>query len=169
MFAAEHKLVLASLRIASDLGHGGTCADYRLKKREGDCEASVRVSRPFPRPGETRFKPSEMEEVVHKDLQQADKFLGKLTSKYRVQELHDLAPDHPFLHPTSYSFSFEDASSKTHSFTYSIECSRHIDPRYQGLVQSFEAFFPGAEVMNRFAERERREQERDERPWWKFW
>ncbi len=120
-------------------------------------------------PGESSFKPSEMTEVLRKDNQQVEKFLSKLLLKYAVFELTDLSPPHPFLHPTFYSFKFRDSSGASHSFDYGIECSRHLNDKYKGLVQAFESFFESRRISDKFYEQETAEKSRAKERWWKFW
>ncbi len=87
-----------------------------------------------------------------KDHQQVDQFLSKLSTEFNVYELVDLKSPYPFLHPTFYSFSFGDSAGKSHSFEYHIECSTHLDEKYQRLIQEFDSFFESRRVFDTFFE-----------------
>lgn len=73
-----------------------------------------------------------------------EEFLRRLSEEFNVYELSDLKSPYPFLHPTFYSFSFRDGAGGSHSFEYRIECSNHLDERYERLIHEFHSFFePG--------------------------
>ena len=95
-------------------------------------------------------------------------FLEKLSEKFDVFALGDLKPRYPFLHPTFYSFSFQDSSGAVHSFDYSIECSRHLDEKYKQLVQTFDSFFERKRISDKFSEQGERGKS-DSKSRWKFW
>ncbi len=164
------------LHVSVDPGHGGPLSEYRIDSEEDGYTVTLRISRPFlgpgrsplpppiprsqsPRPlpasGEHHFKPSHMTEVLVKDHQQVKEFLRKLSTEFNVYQLTDLKSPYPFLHPTLYSFSFRDSAGKSHSFTYQIECSNHLDEKYKGLIQEFDSFFESGRVFNTFFESQR--------------
>lgn len=156
MSESARRITNALLRVASDIGHGGSIAEYRIDSHGDVYTATLKISRPHPAPGESRFRPSEMTEVLAKDNQQAAEFLRKLSAEFNVYELADLKSPYPFLHPTFYSFSFRDSSGGGHSFDYQIECSNHLDGKYRELVQEFDNFFESRRVFDKFYESGRR-------------
>ena len=129
------------LRAARDLGHGGTASEYRIEPDGDDYQVTVTVSNPFPAPGATSFQPTAQAQALSKDTPQVEQFLRQLSTEFNVFELSDLKPSYPFLHPTFYTFSFQDAAGRQHSFRYDIEGSHHLDASYQGLVEAFHSFF----------------------------
>ncbi len=152
----------ASLSVAWDLGHGGTYSVYRVKRTGDDYEVSVTTSRGLPRPGESRFRPSEATGYRRKESREVAEFLGRLSVDHRVFELKDLVCPDAFLHPTFYRFHFGDSRGSSYGFEYSVEAGRHHSDTYRRLVEEFKGFFESEEVSHDFPER-------DKRAWWKFW
>ena len=172
MTTETREITAASLGVSNDPGHGGTYSAYSIKRTEDTYEVMIRVSRSFPSPGESRFRPSEMKVSLRKESREVAEFLGRLTLVYRVFELEGLACPSVFLHPTFYRFQFNDSRGGGHGFEYSVEVGRHHSDIYRRLVEDFEEFFESERVSRSFGENERVSQiasERDERPWWKFW
>ena len=164
----------AQLRAAVDLGHGGPLSEYKIDSDGDGYTVTLMISKPslglrevpLPPPpvppsasprsfaayGSTGFKPWYMTEILQKEKQQVEEFLRKLSTEYKVYELASLKPPYPFLHPTFYSFSFRDGAGQTHSFEYKIECSNHLDEKYQRLVEEFESFFESRRIFAKFYE-----------------
>lgn len=147
------EIVEASLRVASDLGHGGASYEYHIKRAGGACEATVRISRSFPRPGERRFRPNEFRETLHKEARDADAFLERLSREHKVFGLGDRPCPTVFLHPTFYRFDFTDARGLKHAFEYSVEALNHHGDAHRRLVADFEQFFERERVSRAFDER----------------
>ena len=162
MTTETREITDAWLSVARDMGHGGTYSEYRIKRTRDAYEVSVTTGRSFPRPGESRFRLSELKESLRKEGQEVAEFLGRLSLEYRVFELEDLPCPHAFLHPTFYRFRFNDSRGGGHGFEYSIEAGTHHDDTYRRLVEDFEQFFESERVSRSFSEG-------DKRPWWKFW
>lgn len=156
MTAESREIVEATLRVASDLGHGGASTVYRIRRAGDACEASVRISRSFPHPGERGFRPSEFVETLDKEARDAAEFLARLARGHRVFELGDCPCPTAFLHPTFYRFDFADARGAAHAFEYSVEASRHHSDAHRRLVEDFEQFFERERVTRRFDERHTR-------------
>jgi hypothetical protein len=172
MTSETREITDASLRVAWDLGHGGTYSVYRIERTRDAYEVSVTIGRSFPGPGESRFRPSEVKESLRKESSAVAEFLGRLSLVYRVFELEDLPSPRVFLHPKFYRFQFNDSRGGSHGFEYSTEAGRHHSETYRRLVEDFEEFFESERVSRSFSESERASaecSERDERPWWKFW
>jgi hypothetical protein len=165
------------MRVAADLGHGGPVSEYRIESGADGYAVTLRISRPLPGPGEsplpptppprslpprplpppgaTYFEPSQRTEMLAKERDRVEEFLEKLADEFRVYELTDLRPAHPFLHPTFYTFSFLDSAGGQHGFNYRIEGANHLDARYRELVEEFESFFESRRVFAAFFESRR--------------
>ncbi len=162
------------LSAVADLGHGGPLSEYRIDPNGEGYTVTLRISLLSSRPGEmppppqppsasprllspigkTPFNSSQITETLMKERQQVEEFLRKLSAEFNVFELTDLKFPF-FLHPTTYSFSFQDAAGRSHSFEYRIECSSHLDERYRVLVEEFESFFESRRVFEKFYESRR--------------
>ena len=164
----ERQITNVLLRASADLGHGGAAYEYRIDADGANYLVMLKISRSFPTPGERSFQPSELVEILTKDNRQVEMFLEKLSERFNVFALGDLKPRHPFLHPTFYSFCFQDSSGADHSFDYSIECSEHLDEKYRQLVQTFDSFFERKRIFDKFFEQGERGKS-DSKGWWKFW
>ncbi len=168
MSAQVRQITNVLLRAAADLGHGGALSEYRIDAENGTYRVTMKISRNFPSPGESTFKRSELAEILIRDNRRVERFLGKLSEEFDVFALGGLEPSHPFLHPTFYSFSFQDSSGAAHSFQYSIECSRHLDKRYERLIRTFDGFFESKRIFDKFYAQEQ-PGESEQKSWWKFW
>ena len=157
------------MRVATDLGHGGHLSEYRIDLDKEGYTVTLSISgsltnlggNPLATPQspshlthqpfkESYAKPLRSTEVITKNNQQVKEFLRKLSNEFNVFALADLKSQYPFLHPTFYSFSFRDSEGKCHNFEYQIECSNHLDKKYERLVREFDAFFESRRVFNIF-------------------
>jgi hypothetical protein len=156
------------LQVAADPGHGGHFSEYRIDTNKNACVVMLTVSKPFTESGlkpaplkppsqivstiaeRDDFKPSRLTEILVKNDQEVEAFLTKLSAEFQVCELADLKSPYPFLHPTFYSFNFIDRDGVHHSFEYQIECSNHLDKRYERMIQEFNFFFESERVFNKF-------------------
>lgn len=172
-----HQITNVLLRVVADAGHGGPVFEYRIDSDKDGYAVTLRISslvagpgrNPSPPPAppsrspltppapvEHHFEPSHLTEVLSKDRQQVEEFLGRLSAEFNVYELTGMKSPYPFLHPTFYSFSFRDSAGASHSFEYQIECSNHLDEKYRRLIQEFESFFESRRVFDKFFESQRR-------------
>ena len=169
------------LRASIDPGHAGLFSEYRIDSDTDVYRVTLSISRPLdgfdssplppptppstlppserPRPlpasVEAHWRPSHLTEILVKERREVDEFLGRLATKFDVYQLGDLKSPYPFLHPTFYSFSFRDSAGRSHGFEYQIECSNHLDEKYEGLVREFDSFFESARVFGKFFESRR--------------
>lgn len=171
------KITHVLMRVATDIGHGGPISEYRIEPDEDGYAVTLRISKPFggtvagrtpqpqppsrsprepPASGGAQLGPQHVTEVLPKGRGQVEEFLRKLAAEFDVYGLSDLRPQHPFLHPTFYSFSFRDSDGGSHGFEYQIECSNHPDERYKRLVREFDSFFESGRVFDKFFESVRR-------------
>ncbi|HYE15653.1 MAG TPA: hypothetical protein VD968_14510 [Pyrinomonadaceae bacterium] len=146
------RITHALMRVAADLGHGGPLSEYKIDSGEGGYGVTLAISKPFPSPGQNRFRSPSMTETLAKGRREVEEFLEKLSAEFNVFRLADLEPKYPFLHPTFYSFCFQDSAGEGHAFEYRIECSSHLDERYEALVREFESFFESRRVFDKFFE-----------------
>lgn len=171
MTTETREITEASLRVANDLGHGGSSSRYRLARAGDAYESSVTISRSFPAPGERRFRPRELSVSLDKAGREAAEFLARLAAEHRVFELADLPCPTVFLHPTFYHFHFVDARGESHDFEYSVEAGRHHGDAHRRLVEDFEQFFESERVSRSFYEGAGADEtppEEPARPWWRF-
>lgn len=191
MCAEKRRITLASLSASHDPGHGGSYYTYRIDPDGENYKVTLTITvsyfpryLPYPRPGVDLYEPPRMEEILVKEKHQVEEFLRKLSEEFGVFELTDLETMH-WLHPTYYSFGFQDSSgTKAHVFSYRIDGSHHIDERYKRLVEAFDDFFERERISRKFyeqivrpeeqkwlelKEQERKKQKRATKRWWKFW
>jgi hypothetical protein len=154
MTTSTREINVASLSVSQDPGHGGAHYRYRIDRRQGGYEVSVNISRLYPGPGESAFRPGRITQPLDKDDREAADFLSRLALVYKVFELEGRACPTVFLHPTFYSFDFTDSEGSSHVFEYSIEAGRHHDDTYRRLVEEFEQFFEARRVACSFYEGE---------------
>ena len=154
MTTSTRELTAASLSVSQDTGHGGAYSDYRVDRRQEGYEVSVSISRRYPAPGERSFRPGRMTQVLHKDGREVTDFLSRLALVYKVFELEGRACPTVFLHPTFYSFGFNDSEGLSHVFEYSIEAGRRHDDTYRALVEEFEQFFDAGRIARSIYEAE---------------
>jgi len=129
------------MRVARDIGHGGPTVEYRIEFDEGAYAINRFSSRLTPTPGVRSFSPVRSTESLAKHEGDVKEFLDALIINHRIYDLTDLTWTVPFLHPTFYTFECQDSIGRTHRFEYRIECSNHLDIRYEKLVAAFEEFF----------------------------
>lgn len=137
------------MRAAVDIGHGGPFSEYKVDSERGVYAVTLRISGTPRGPGASR---TQLTEVLTKDGRQVEEFLGRLSAEFDVYGLTDLKSPYPFLHPTFYTFAFQDSAGAGHGFEYQIECANHLDERYEGLVRAFELFFESERVFAKFFE-----------------
>ena len=142
----------ALMRAAVDIGHGGPFSEYRINSEQGVYAVTLRISGTPRAPGVSQ---SQLMEVLTKDARQVEEFLRRLSADLNVFGLGDLKSPYPFLHPTFYTFAFQDSAGGGHGFEYQIECANHLDERYARLVREFECFFESARVFAKFFESQR--------------
>lgn len=157
------------LRVSVDPGHNGPFFEYKIDSDQAGYIVTLRISRlvhgsspvPPPRPPspalrplpvaqEPCFRSSGLTEVLTKDRQQVRAFLEQLATEFNVYALTDRESPYPFLHPTFYTFSVRDAAGRDHRFGYRIEASKHVDERYQRLIEAFDSFFESRRVFDTF-------------------
>lgn len=191
MNAEKRQITHASMSASHDPGHGGSYYTYRIDTDAENYKVMVTITGayfprylPFPHPGGDFYEPPRMEEILVKEKHQVEEFLRQLSEVFGVFELTDLKTM-VTLHPTYYSFGFQDSSgAKAHIFEYTIDCFHHIDERYKRLVEAFDAFFEAERISRKFyeqkvkpeeqkwlelKEQERKKQKRAKKRWWKFW
>ena len=191
MSAEKRRITLASLSASHDPGHGGNYYTYRIDTDAENYKVTLTITGAYlpryltyPRPGGDLYEPPRMKEILVKEKHQVEEFLRKLSEEFGVFELTDLETMH-WLHPTFYSFGFQDSSgTKAHIFSYRIDGFHHIDERYKRLVEAFDAFFEAERISRKFyeqivkpeeqkwlelKEQERKKQKRAKKRWWKFW
>ena len=149
MSGASRHITSALMRVAADIGHGGPFSEYRIDSGRSVHEVTLRISGTPQAPG---VGGSQLTEVLTKDGRQVEEFLRRLSAEFNVYGLTDLKSPYPFLHPTFYTFAFQDSGGAGHGFEYQIECASHLDRRYEGLVRAFESFFESERVFARFFE-----------------
>jgi hypothetical protein len=185
MSAEKRQITHASMSVSHDPGHGGDSYQYRIDANGENHKVTLTITgsyfprhKPLPRFGEDIPMPPRMEEILVKEKHQVEEFLRKLSEEFGVFELTDLKTMH-WLHPSYYSFGFQDSSGAEHVFSYMIDCSHHIDERYKRVVEAFDVFFEVERISRKFYEQvekpkeqkwlERKKQERAKKRWWKFW
>lgn len=164
-------IISAQLRVSVDPGHSGPFYEYKIDSDVTGYTVTLRISRlvydsgsssvppprppspsplPLPAAQENHFRSSGLSEVIKKDQQQVRAFLERLSTELNVYALTDRESPYPFLHPTFYTFSFGDAAGRSHSFSYRIEASNHVDEQYQRLIEVFDSFFESRRVFDAF-------------------
>lgn len=177
----EHQITNIKLSASHDLGHGGSAYYYELTAVEDVYKISLSTSSSiYPGPGSPFKEPLNLDYEdtsveLKKDSQQVKEFLRKLSKEFNVFELTDFRTLN-FLHPSFYTFTFQDSTGAEHSFEYMIECSNHLDKKYEMLVKTFNEFFEMDRIASQFYEKRqaaieqfREKQRLAEKSWWKFW
>ncbi len=143
------QIISAVMRVSADIGHGGPVSEYKIDSERGVYAVTLRISGTPRAPGASW---SQLTEALTKDRRQVEEFLRRLSADFGVYELTDLKWSYPFLHPTFYTFAFQDSAGAGHSFEYQIECANHLDERYERLIRAFESFFESERVFAKFFE-----------------
>lgn len=144
--------------------HAGIAIDYEVRRAGGGDRLTLSVRR-APSLFDTRETARASEEQT-KSAAEVDAFVARLVGEFGVFELRDSQPPFPFLHPTLYTFRFEDDRGAEHGFTYRVEAREHHDERCRRLVESFEEFFRSPLLEDFFSPGRT---DPAPRPWWKFW
>lgn len=171
MSETAHDIISVRLRVSVDPGHGGPFYEYQIDSDPAGYSVTLRISRlvhdpgsssvppprppspsllPLPTPQTNPWRSSGLTEVIKKDQRQVRAFLEQLSTEFNVYALTDRESPYPFLHPTFYTFSFQDTVGRSHSFSYRIEASNHVDERYQRLIEVFDSFFESRRVFDAF-------------------
>lgn len=148
------QITAALMSVAADIGHGGPFSEYRINQERGVYAVTLRISGTPRAPGASR---SQLAEALTKDGPQVEEFLRSLAAEFNVYGLTDLKWSYPFLHPTFYTFAFQDSAGAGHGFEYQIECANHLDERYERLVRAFEGFFESERAFAKFFGSQRQE------------
>jgi hypothetical protein len=174
MTKLPHQISSVLLWVATDLGHGGHLSEYKIDSNKEGHTVTLSISGsstnsggspvPTPQPPsylthqafeESYAEPLRSTEVITKNNKQVGEFLRRLSAEFKVYELPDLKSQYPYLHPTFYPFSLRDSEGRCHSFEYQIECSNHLNEKYERLIREFENFFESERVFNIFFESRR--------------
>lgn len=173
MSVGGRRLSKASLSEVVDPVHAGVVIVREVVRAGDGRRLTLSVSR-HPHIFDARETRS-ASETLERSEAETEAFLARLSEEFRVFELGDREPPYPFLHPTLYSFKFEDEGGAAHGFTYRVEARAHHDAAYRRLVEAFEQFFKSRLIEDFFARDHAREKGREDEPtpppapWWKFW